>query len=302
MPKKPTYKELERKVKRLERKTERLKAVHDAHKTYKDRFEALLNATTDSAFLMDTKGTVLAMNQTAAQRLRKRVNDVVGVDVYDILPPSVAKRRKKKVANVVHSGKSARFEDEHEGMVFDNTICPITNKRGKVVQVAIYGRDITRRKRAEKNLKRREASLKAQKVELQEVNSALRVLLKQRELDKTAVEEKVLFNVKELVVPYAAKLRKSRLDEKQRAFLNVLESNLNNIIEPFAFTLSSKFLGLTPKEIHVANLVKDGKTAKQIAELLNVSVRTVEAHKRSIRTKTRIKNSKINLRSHLLSL
>jgi len=301
MPKKPTYKELERKVKRLERKTERLKAVDDAHKTYKDRFEALLNATTDSAFLMDTKGTVLAMNQTAAQRLRKRADDVIGVDVYDILPPSVAKRRKKKVANVVHSGKSARFEDEREGMVFDNTICPITNKRGKVVQVAIYGRDITRRKRAEKNLKRREASLKAQKVELQEVNSALRVLLKQRELDKTAVEEKVLFNVKELVVPYAAKLRKSRLDENQRAYLNVLESNLNNIIEPFAFTLSSKFLGLTPKEIHVANLVKDGQTAKQIAELLNVSVRTVETHKRRIRTKTRIKNSKINLRSHLLS-
>jgi len=251
---------------------------------------------------MDTKGIILAINETATQRLRKSVNDVIGVNVYDFLPPNVAKRRKREAANVVRSGKPLRFEDERQGMVFDNSICPVINKHGKVVQLAIYGRDVTRQKQAEKRLKRREATLKIQKKELQDINTTLKVLLKQRNDETTKIEEKVLFNVKELVVPYIEKLKKCRLDEKQKSYLNVLKSNLNSIISPFAYKLSSKFLGLTLKEIHVANLVKDGKTAKEIAELLNVSVRTIEAHKRSIRTKIHIKNSKINLRSHLSSM
>jgi len=75
-----------------------------------------------------------------------------------------------------------------------------------------------------------------------------------------------------------------------------------NIISPFTYKLSSKVLGLTPKEIHVANLVKDGKTAKEIAGLFDVSVRTIEFHRKSIRAKIGLKNSKVNLRSRLLSM
>jgi DNA-binding CsgD family transcriptional regulator len=104
-------------------------------------------------------------------------------------------------------------------------------------------------------------------------------------------------------VPYVKKLKNSRLDDKQKVYLmNVLESNLNSIISPFAYKLSSKYIGLTPKETQIANLVKDGKTAKQIAELLNISVRTIESHKKRIRKKIHITNSKINLKSHLLSM
>jgi PAS domain S-box-containing protein len=302
MHRKPTYEELERKIKRLERKTEMLKAVDKSRKTYKDRFEALLNATTDSAFLVDTSGNILALNQTAARRLGKSTDKLIGKNSFQFMSPKVAKHRKAIARKTIRTGKPIRFQDERESMIFDSTIYPIVDRHGKVIHLAIYARDITRQKKLEKRLRKREKILNAQKKALEEVNSSLRVLLKQRTHDKTEMEEKVLFNVKELVVPYAEKLQKSRLDEKQTAYLKVLESNLNSIISPFAYTLSSKFLGLTPKEIQVANLVKDGKTAKHIAELFNVSVRTVEAHKRSIRTKTRIKNSKTNLRSYLLSL
>jgi len=162
--------------------------------------------------------------------------------------------------------------------------------------------DITERRRAEKELRKREAQLEINTNELEEVNTALRVLLKRRDDDKTDLEEKILFNVRELVVPYVEKLKKGKLDARHTAYVGILESNLNDIISPFAHKLSSRYLGLTPKEIQIANLIKEGITTKEIAEMLNSSDRTVEFHRKNIRKKIGIVNRKVNLRSHLLSM
>ena len=161
--------------------------------------------------------------------------------------------------------------------------------------------EIEERKRAEKNLIKREEELEAQSHHLEEVNTALKVLLKQREVDKTELEENVLSNVKELVGPYLEGLKKSRLNTHQRTLVGILETNLNNIISPFISKLSSKFFNLTPMEVRVANLVKEGKTNKEIADLLFLSKNTILFHRQNIRSKLGLKNRKINLRTHLLS-
>jgi len=163
-------------------------------------------------------------------------------------------------------------------------------------------REIEERKQVEQELRKREAELESQASELGEVNSALRVLLKQRDNDKIELEEKVLHNVKELVAPYVERLKSSGLDARQTTCVSILESNLHDIVSPFAHNLSSKYLGLTPTEIQIANLVKQGMTTKEIAEILNSSHRTVEFHRKNIRKKMGIVNSKVNLRSHLLSM
>ncbi len=144
--------------------------------------------------------------------------------------------------------------------------------------------------------------MKIRTSELEEVNTALRVLLKQKNEDKTELEKKVLVNVKELVVPYAKKLKESGLDAKQKAYLSILESNLNDIISPFVYKWSSKYLGLTPTETQVANLVKHGRTTKEIAGIMNLSRKTVEFHRDNIRKKIGIKNKKANLRIYLQSI
>ena len=162
--------------------------------------------------------------------------------------------------------------------------------------------ETVRYKRVEETLGVREAALEAKTNELEEMNSALSVLLRQREKDKTELEEKVVLNFKELIVPYVKKLKHNRLDDKQKAYLSILESNLNDIVSPFAHKLCSKYTCLTPTEIKTAHLVKDGKTTKEIAELLNSSIRTIESHRLSIRAKMGLKNSNANLRSYLLSM
>jgi PAS domain S-box-containing protein len=170
-------------------------------------------------------------------------------------------------------------------------------------RAAIMGNiiDITERKKAEETLKEREMELEIKTHNLEEANIALKVLLKRRDEDKTELEEKILLNIKELVIPYLEKLKKNRLDEKQEAYVDILESNLNEVISPFSHRLSSKYMNFTPTEIQIANLLRQGKTNKEIAELLNSSSRTVAFHRENIRKKLGLKNKKTNLKSYLLS-
>ncbi len=138
--------------------------------------------------------------------------------------------------------------------------------------------------------------------ELGESNTALKVLLKQRERDRNEFENNILSNVKHLIIPYIDKLKKNRKMSDELDYLSIIESNLKEIVSPFSAKLSFRHLNFTPKEIMVANLIKDGKQDKDIMEILNISLDTVKAHRKSIRRKLAINNKKINLRTKLLSV
>ncbi len=162
--------------------------------------------------------------------------------------------------------------------------------------------DITERKKVEEKLREREARLASQTHTLEETNTALRVLLKSRDEDKKEFEEKIITNLKEMVFPFIEKLKSSRLDERQAVYLDIIQSHLDDMIAPFLHQLSSKYSSLTPAEIKVAVFVKEGRTTKEIAELLNSSIDAVNFHRNNLRKKFGLVNSKTNLRTHLLSL
>jgi len=148
----------------------------------------------------------------------------------------------------------------------------------------------------------RSKQLQALAVELKEANAALKVLLKQRDQDKIELEEKVLVNVNQLIIPYLGKLKRRKLDAKQKAYTEILESNLNEIVSPLARNLSSKFLRLSHTELEVASLVEQGQTTKQIAETMNLAESTIDFHRNNIRSKLGVKNKKIGLRTYLASI
>ena len=162
--------------------------------------------------------------------------------------------------------------------------------------------DITEWKEAERGLKKREKELRIKSRSLEELNTTLRVLLKEREGDREELEGKVLSNVQAFVLPYIDKLRRSRLDTKAIAYVDIMESNLVDIISPFSRKISLKYRHLTPKEIQIANFIKEGKTSKEIADLLNVSKSAVDIHRYRLRNKLGLNKVKANLRSHLATL
>jgi len=126
--------------------------------------------------------------------------------------------------------------------------------------------------------------------------------LRKREADRMDVEEKMLSNAKGLILPYLEKLKASRLDDRQRIYLNLVESNLNELISPLSQRMSRHYLNFTPLEIQVANLVKEGRTTKDIAQIMGLSIRTIEAVRYTIRRKLGLKKKRSNLRSYLLSI
>jgi len=164
----------------------------------------------------------------------------------------------------------------------------------------LLAKGIQERKNAERELRKREKELKIKTESLEETNTALRVLLKKRDEDRTELEEKVLSNVKELVLPYLVKLKRTELNQRQKTFASILESNIDDIISPFLRRMSSRYIGLTPAQIQVATLVRQGKRTKAIAELLGLSPKTIEDHRKNLRKKLGLRNKKANLRTHLL--
>ncbi len=169
-------------------------------------------------------------------------------------------------------------------------------------RLVISHENITNVKQAEAALRRREAELEVKAKKLKEANTALRVLLHQRERDKKELEEKMVSQTTELVLPYLATLESGLRTQEQKTLLKAVTSNLREVISPFAKRLSSRGLGLTPKEIYVAGLIKEGRTSKEIAEVMNVSPGTVDFHRKNIRNKLGLKYKKTNLVSHLLAM
>jgi len=159
--------------------------------------------------------------------------------------------------------------------------------------------DITERKLSEEALKSKDKELETKTSKLKEINSALNVLLEKRKADQIELEDKILINVESLIKPYLDKLQQSSLDERKKNILNIIQTNLDEITSSFALNLSSGYRKLTPKEIQIANFIKQGKISKEIADILCLSVKTVEFHRDNIRKKLGIKNKKINLQSYL---
>lgn len=177
------------------------------------------------------------------------------------------------------------------------------------VRVVVSHENITPLKKIEEALKQRERDLRDREHELEiktqnleDANTALRVLLEQRERDKRDMEETLVANIREIVGPYLEKLSRSRLDGRQQAWLDIARSQLDTVISPFLSRLSSLTSRLTPREIEVAVLVKEGKMNKEIAEILGSSVDAIDFHRKNIRKKLGLTRRKVNLRAYLLSL
>jgi PAS domain S-box-containing protein len=283
-----------------------------------EKFKTIFENANDVIIYVNMEGIIIDIN--------KRLEEVFGYKRKEVIGKSIAEFKILCSRDVQSSIKSLEnlaseippqmqlnvlsiqeFEAYHKDgtPIFIEVNPRLVQKNGKKIGVLTIIRDVTQRKHVEKELRELHGDLenkvKERTESLEDANTTLRVLLKKMDADKIELEEKILLNIRELIIPTIERLHHSRLNEIQKAHVDLLESDLRDIISPLTQKLTSRHLNLTHQEMQVANLIKHGKTTKEIANTLNLSSRTIDFHRSKIRKKIGINNKKISLRSSLLS-
>ena len=160
MTAKPSYEELEKLVTSLTQEIAACRNLQQYLHQAEETARALLNATTDSAILIDTKGKILAINETAAKQLTKYNVAMMRKNLLDILPPTLAQQRKARIDQILDSGDPLQFEDDYAGTFFLNFLYPVFDRQGKIQSLAYFSRDITAQRQIEQELRESEKRYK----------------------------------------------------------------------------------------------------------------------------------------------
>jgi PAS domain S-box-containing protein len=316
--------------------TERRHAEEALRKSEKI-YRVILESCSDAILLGDGDGNLIEANRMAERLLGYSREELLQMHYTKLHPVTEQERTVAAYRDIATKGQGSL----HDGAILrkDGTVVPvditamvIEYEHRKVLQASFrdismhkntkevlerlvrertvelseknkqLAEEVKEHKRTEVALRNKTKQMQLNSHKLQELNTALKVLLKQREEDKRDLEEKVLANVKELLIPYLEELKKGRMDARSEMQVSILEANLHNIISPFTHRLSSKYTGFTPREIQVANLIRQGRSTKDIAHYVGVSQSAINLYRHSIRNKLGLVSRKINLRSHLMAL
>jgi DNA-binding CsgD family transcriptional regulator len=268
----------------------------------------------DATFVIDSRGVVVAWNKAIEKMTGVAAAEIVGkgdfayaipfygkprpilIDMVEDKNPQLRKHYDVKVIdkNTLHAVAFVASAYGGKGAYLSGLAAPLYDNDGNYMGAVESIRDISDQKQVEETLRQRT-------ILLEETNTALKILLKESAEAKEELEQKVLANVKELILPFISELEPTLTDESQRIYLETIKTNISEITSSFTKKLSSLYHGLTPREIQIADFIRQGKSNKEIAYLLKISVSAVDFHRRNLRDKLNIKGKKVNLRSFLLA-
>jgi len=269
------------------------------------RFRRLVETMKEGLIILDRDGRLIYVNQHLEEISGYNTEELIGHEIEEFLSPEglhfLQRRLSGQDENLQRAFEIAwkRKNGELRYSIISPQVLP-GGDDGSQETFAIIT-DITAKKKAEDAVRRREKELRHKNDQLAEMNTALRMLAKLREQDKSEIENRVTANLQQLVEPLIEKLQNSGLNDRQKIYTQLLSANLKEITSSFNQRVSPHLLVLTPAEIEVANMVKHGRTTKEIASLMMISARTVDMHRLNIRRKLGLHKRSTNLRSYLLS-
>ncbi len=274
-----------------------------------EKFKAFFDNANDVLVYIDKDGRMTEINNAVMDVFGYDPEEITGkmFSDFDILSHETVQKMNTAIKQSAYGNTVPRMEFRalrKDGVkIFVEVASRTLKKNNDDLFYICIVRDISDRKLMEQKLQEHQDHLeelvKERTIKLEETNAALKVLLKKREDDRTELEEKILHNVKEMIFPHLEKVKTEKMNYKQEVNLEIIQENLFDIISPFSHRLTSKYFNLTPSELQIANYIKYGRSTKDIAEILNLSVNTILFHRSNIRKKLGISKQKSNLRSYL---
>ena len=410
--------------------TERKKLQNQIQQS-KRILQTMIDLHSESVFLMEPNGTVIAANRELALKMGRDPGQLIGHSIYEMLPEDIGRNRRKFVEEAVRTGKKVCFEDQRDGRHYVHFLNPDLNRAGSVSQISVLCVDITERRRmedmlrlkaeqyhsfvetmkegfivlnkdmtvayvndefcrltryekkdligtsvlrcfdrrnqktvtdafkrqkngehasceaeavrkdrsriylrfsprpifdadrnfqgsfavitnitdekqTEKGLKQQMERSRKQKEnltrEVESYNHAMRVLLKDKEVEIRDIELSFVTNVRNALTPMLDRLKNTCLNDRQKQIVQAIESSVASIVSPFIRRVKAEKWDFTPMELQIAHLIREGKRNKEIADIFNISESAVGFHRSNIRQKLGLKNAKVNLRTCLLRL
>lgn len=260
----------------------------------------------DSVISTDMEGYITSWNKgaekmfglSAKKALGKHIVFVYPEDQHEFLQNEVIKPLKKKGTHEVEV-RLRRMSGEE--FYVHLSLSLLKDEDGSVTGMIGYSMDITKRKQAEEELRQTTRQLEIESEALERKNIALREILSQIEAEKDTIKQQVTTNVEQAIIPTLLRMKESSHPSETRNF-EILEKDLREIVSPFVDKLKDKYAKLSPRELEVCRLIKNGMTSKEIAEALHLSVMTVHKYRELIRKKLDLVNHDTNLRTYLQSL
>lgn len=239
---------------------------------------------------------------TPAESLGRNCRFLQGTDPHQSELKTVRKALKERksceVVLVNYRKDGTRFRNELR-------LAPVFDDHNRLTHYIGIQTDVTAQLAAKEALETYqhdlEKTVRERTDELARKNTALNEVLGQLELEKKSLRDQILVNVDRLILPLITKLNRDAGREHQKA-LAALEANLKDLTSPFGERLSRPLYRLSPREIEICNLIKNGLGTKEISQLLKSSPATIENQRNTIRKKLRISRSQVNLATFLRSL
>jgi len=157
-------------------------------------------------------------------------------------------------------------------------------------------------KRLMHELENRDEELQNTESKVQDANTTLKVLLSAIEEEKRELAERVQFKAEKLILPKVREITEEEDAGRKEALFKAIERAFQELTR--AFVPGGVELGktLSPAELQIVNLIKQGKASKEISDICNISVSTISSHRKTIRKKLGITNRKVNLYTYLHSM
>jgi PAS domain S-box-containing protein len=253
------------------------------------KFRLLFNRVFDTLLLMDESGRIVDANESACMALGYSRDELLELNLRELIPEENYLEFQADLEKSMEEGLNyfgeASLIGKRKGVIHVE-VGGTSLKIGGSTYVLGSFRDVTARREAQEALRKKNITLKEVLAHLEE--------------EKLKIKKQVASTVDQELLPALNRLR-AHDGTLNTTFYDLLKNNLQELGESSGAILHA-YSKLSPREVEICNLTKNGSTSKETARTLNISLATVNKHRERIRKKLVISNKNINLASFLKEL
>ncbi len=265
-----------------------------------DSFEkllhSLLNDIGDGVFFISYDMRIMEVNDRACEIFENSRKNMIGMDCRDLIA-SGHKRFLNQAFRDLNDFESWAGEMSARRNDDDTFPIDITVKKFSLVNQTLFCLVI--RDMSEYQTLRE--LLRQEKSHRREMYVTLKNLMRAFERERSGIETGISHRIETLLLPTIEKIKRESSVDVRNAYLNVMRDQLINLTAGFSKELDGRFLRLTRTEMKICKLIQTGLASKEIAQQMQISFETVQAHRRNIRKKLGLRGRKINLHALLAS-